>query len=464
MSGTSKRAQDRGLLPKAGRWIGAAALTVALTSCGITYNSPTVNSSAEGFQVTVLEMSPTIVASANRSPYAPQSLPASFFANAGGGSARGAGAIPPTPYLPDESRETVEFRPLPDVAPQPYRIGVGDELLLATKSRNSVEELSGLLAAANQRQGYTVRDDGNIAIPDVGSIAVAGLTIEEAENRLFQVLVDNQIDPTFSLEVSRFNSQRVAVGGAVRAPTIVPITPNDLTLGEAIIAAGGTEVRDREFASIRVYRQGTLYQIPLEIYLQNPGMKDKLMQAGDAVFVDTSYDLDRALEFYRAKIDVISLRQEARNSALNNLMTEINIRRGALEEDRTNFDRREKYGANGRQYVYLAGEVSDQNRFALPFNDRATLADVLYGEGGFDTTTGDPSEIYVLRGDPQAGYGDIVIAYHLNARNAAKLILATKFEMRPDDIIFIEEQPITKWNRALQQLFPVLLRSAQNAL
>jgi polysaccharide export outer membrane protein len=29
--------------------------------------------------------------------------------------------------------------------------------------------------------------------------------------------------------------------------------------------------------------------------------------------------------------------------------------------------------------------------------------------------------------------------------------------MRPNDIIFVEEQPITKWNRVVQQFVPSLL-------
>ena len=72
--------------------------------------------------------------------------------------------------------------------------------------------------------------------------------------------------------------------------------------------------------------------------------------------------------------------------------------------------------------------------------------------------------LYVLRsGDPNWGVGGVT-AYHLNARNVANMVFATRMEMRPNDIVFIEEQPITKWNRALQQAFPMLLGAAQNAV
>lgn len=341
---------------------------------------------------------------------------------------------------------------------------MGDVLLLATRgSGTTVEQLSGLLAAQSRRQGYTVRDDGSIAIPEVGPVQLAGLTVQEAEDRLFQTLAQNQIDPTFSLEVSEFRSQRVAVGGAVGAPKVLPISPVTLTLGEALVAAGGIQTRDEEFASIRVYRDGVLYQIPVSDYLARTDLQNKLLLNGDAVFVDTTYDLDRAMEFYRARIDVISLRSNARNQALDALSTEIGLRRAALNEQRDNFRARADLGAEARDYVYLSGEVNSQSRFALPFGQKASLADVLYGEGGFDTTTGNPSEIYVLRGTSDPSRAGEIVAYHLNARNAANMILATRFEMRPNDMIFVEEQPITKWNRALQQALPVFLNTAARA-
>nr|WP_246594612.1 polysaccharide biosynthesis/export family protein [Mameliella sediminis] len=443
--------------------IGGAAV---LAGCGVSYNSPKVRERKGEQPVAVVEMTPKAVAYANASAYTPRALPDVFYAFAGSyGATAGAGAMPAAPYLPDTGRQRLEYRPLPDIAPQPYRIGVGDVLLLATRGAGTtVEQLSGLLAAQNRRQGYTVRDDGTIAIPEIGAVQLAGLTLQQAEDQLFQALVSNQIDPSFSLEVAEFNSQKVAVGGAVKAAKLVPVTPNNLTLGQALITAGGLAVRDEEFASIRIYRDGTLYQIPVETYRAQPSIKDTLLVAGDAVYVDTTYDLDRAFEFYKTKIDVITLRSSARSTALQALSTEIAIRRGALVEQRDLFETRTKLDAEQRDYVYLSGEVNKQNRFALPYGHQATLADVLYGEGGFDTTTGDPTEIYVLRGSNDPSKVGEIVAYHLNAGNAANMILATQFQMRPNDVVFIEEQPITKWGRALQQAFPSLLNAAGRQL
>lgn len=439
----------------------ASALALAVAACGVTYTSPSVDQVAGGAEVRVVPLTGQSVLMANRAPYTPRSLPSVFFQATGGGSLRGAGALPQPPEFPEERPEALELRIPPAVTPQPYTIGVGDVVLLATRGgASTVEQLSGLLAAQNQRQGYTVRDDGAIAIPDVGTVQLAGMTLEEAEARLFQVLVANQIDPAFSLEIAEFNSKRVAVGGSVSDPTLVPITLNTLNLGEALTAAGGVRVQNEVFASIRLYRGGTLYQIPIKTFFARPELQGLTLVNGDAIYVDTSYDLDRALAFYRQELDVISLRRTARAAALGELTTEINLRRAGLEEQRENFAARVNFGAEPRDYVYLAGEVSRQSRYTMPYNQQTTLADVLYDSGGFDTTTGDPSQIYVLRASGNPADFGAVTAWHLNTANAANITLATRMEMRPNDVVFIEEQPITKWNRALQQVFPTLLNSA----
>ena len=249
-----------------GKFLSIALLSTALvtTGCGITYNSPSVKEASAGVAVRVVPLSAQSVLVANRYSYTPRSLPTAFYQTAGGGQLRFGGALPAEPFVPQETPGTLELRPPPQINPQTYRIGVGDVVLLATKTAGStVEELSGLLAATNQRQGYTVRDDGRIAIPDIGQIDIAGLTVEEAEARIFEVLVRNQIDPAFSLEVAEFNAQRVAVGGAVGTSTLIPITLKPLTLGDALTAAGGIQLANDEFGSIRLYRNGTLFQIPV---------------------------------------------------------------------------------------------------------------------------------------------------------------------------------------------------------
>lgn len=449
-----------------GRFLAAAFTATVLTGCGITYTSPKVRDMATDTSVRVVPLTPQTVLVANRDPFRPRTLPAIYSRTAGaGGAAPGLGALPEAPAFPEDRPEALELRVPPAVQVPPYRIGVGDVLLISTtQNASTIGELSGLLRAQGARQGFTVRDDGAIAVPDVGTVQMAGLTLEEAESRLFEALVSNQIDPSFSLEVAEFRSKRATVGGAVGNPTIVPITLNPLNLREAITQAGGLQTRNEEFASVRIYRDGELYQIPVEDYLQRTDLQELALLDGDAVFVDITYDLDRALEFYQQEIDVINLRRTSRQIALQELETEVALRRAELGEARANFESRIEFDAVERDYVYLAGEVARQSRYTMPFEREVNLADVIYGSGGFPTMTGDAAEIYVLRASANPAEFGAVTAWHLDASNVIDLTLATRMTMRPNDIVFIAEQPITTWNRALQQIFPVLLNAASDAV
>ena len=241
----------------------------------------------------------------------------------------------------------------------------------------------------------------------------------------------------------------MSVGGAVRNPITLPITLTPLTLQEAVVAAGGSTSGDPQFTTVRLYRDGTLYQVPFE-NLPNTNVD---LLAGDSIFVDTSYNLEQARSYFSEQITLAQLRQSSRTQALNALQSEINLHRSALSEERSNFQDRLAADAVDRDFVYLTGEVVSQGRFPLPFGRQATLADALFAQGGPIPDTGNPAEIYLLRGTQDGR----VSAYHLDGRNPVNMLNATKLELRPNDIVFVSQQPVTRWNRVVQQLVPSLI-------
>ncbi len=286
-----------------------------------------------------------------------------------------------------------------------------------------------------------MQDDGAIAIPDVGRIQLAGLTLDEAEAEIFQELVKNQINPSFSLEISEFNSQRVAIGGAVTRPTLAPISLKPLLLGEALQIAGGINADNQDFTTIRLYRDGTLYQIPLTKFLSDSKLQSIRLTDQDSVYVDISFNLSRAQAYFAEQLQLATLTASAKTQALSQLQAEFNIQSKRADELRSGFQAREALDAVARDYVYLAGEVATQGRFTLPFERKAVLADALFSQAGIATREGNVSQIYLLRGNLA---GTQVTAYQLDARNVANMMVATRMELRPGDILFVAEQPVTK--------------------
>ena len=462
--------------------LAAAALALTgLGGCGVFYTSPSVSegtglSSGEGaLDVSVVALTYESAAAANLTPYVPSRLPLGFQPDAIGKiiakstSVPRLGALPAPPSRPSARPGFIPDNMPPLTAPEPYLIGVADVLLLSVNSANaSIEQIPGLISAQSKRQGFVVQDDGAIAIPDAGRINVAGLTMQDAEAVIFQALVSAGIDPAFSLEIAEFNSKRVSVGGEVRSPALVPITLKPLYLHEAVNSAGGLNVGDARVAKIQIFRDGTTYQVSASRFQTDPAVRQITMRDGDSVYVTSDFQEERARARFQEQISLLQVRQNQLNAAAQNAQIQAqttNLELSKLEAERKAFLDRLELGAVKRDYAYLAGEVGTPRRVELPFENKAVLADVLFSENprGLNINFADYGEIYVLRRSTNPEEFSRVTAYHLDAENAANLALAGAMEIHAGDVVFVAEQPVTAWNRALTQLFPTLLFTAANA-
>ena len=65
----------------------------------------------------------------------------------------------------------------------------------------------------------------------------------------------------------------------------------------------------------------------------------------------------------------------------------------------------------------------------------------------------------MVRGSNDPREFGAVTAWQLNAKDATNFLLATRFELRPNDVVFIAEQPVTRWARVIQQITPALITS-----
>jgi polysaccharide biosynthesis/export protein len=431
-----------------------------LASCGVVYTSPYVRKTdtaeAKIGNINIVELTADSVRQANLSHYTPRKLPKAYSSVSRFSTGKvDVSGIPDAILSPQPKPRQSKLSLPPNGSIKPYRIGVTDVLLLATPgSASGLEALPGLLAAQTSRQGYTVQDDGSISIPDVGRVQLAGLTLDEAEAEVFRILVSSQVDPTFSLEIVEFNSQRATIGGEIGNVGLIPITLKPLYLEEALAQAGGPTIAP-EFSTIRIYREGGLYEIPLADLRSMKVLKKVRLQDEDLVYVDADYDLNKARAYFAEQIQLRDMRRSEQDLALSKMQRQLDIRQTQLDDARANFSAKLGLEAVERDYVFLVGELN-QSRAALPFEIKTTLAQVLFEGGGVSSTVGDMAEIFVLRSSGKT-LGAGVTAYHLDASNVVNLVLATQLELRPNDIIFVSEQPITKWNRSVEQLFPSLI-------
>ena len=100
------------------------------------------------------------------------------------------------------------------------------------------------------------------------------------------------------------------------------------------------------------------------------------------------------------------------------------------------------------QKVYVMGEVIKPRSLAITAA-HLNLAEALDSVGGINPKTADARYIYVIRSTPTA-----YKAYWLNAQSVTAMLLAERFYLEPNDIVFVATAKLTRWKRSIDQLFP----------
>jgi polysaccharide biosynthesis/export protein len=131
----------------------------------------------------------------------------------------------------------------PAQPPAAYRLGGGDVLQLNVLQQPTLD------------RSLTVRPDGTAVVPLVGEVAMAGLTLREAEQLVLEKLrLFNREISEVSLTVMQYNALRVYILGAVANPGSYTFEAEP-TLWDVLRAAGGP-APDANLTQVRVVAQG----------------------------------------------------------------------------------------------------------------------------------------------------------------------------------------------------------------
>ncbi len=124
--------------------------------------------------------------------------------------------------------EARSLKPIDDVAPGPYRLGVGDEIRV---------KVFGIDQASNS---YAVADTGTISVPLIGQIAVAQKTLPETEALIVSALRDKQLlnAPSVNVQIEKYRPFYIL--GEVQKPGQYPYVPGMSVLTAVSIAGGYT--------------------------------------------------------------------------------------------------------------------------------------------------------------------------------------------------------------------------------
>jgi len=162
-----------------------------------------------------------------------------------------------------------------------YRLGPDDVLSIEAAQ---VEELHGLR--------IRVGGSGRVALPLLGTVSLAGLTLSEAEAELNQRLRRYMHNPQVTLFVDDYRSQEITVTGAVSNPGIYPVQ-RPRSLFELLSLAGGLTRDAGHTINARVHMpdpdNGQLIPqsliIDLRELLQEGEAQHLVLSGGDSIFV-----------------------------------------------------------------------------------------------------------------------------------------------------------------------------------
>ncbi|MBV8920756.1 polysaccharide biosynthesis/export family protein [Bradyrhizobium sp.] len=326
------------------------------------------------------------------------------------------------PYaLVDISADTIGFLSQPnlvtfkgafsDKRPKPVQVvGVGDVLNV------SIFEAApgGLFTpaqAAGARPGnfvdlpaQAVDQKGNIAVPYAGEIPAAARTIPEIQDAIVARLRNRAIEPQVVVRLAEQHSSIVSVLGDVNTPGVLSLNSVGERILNLIARAGGPK-----FEAIESY-----------VTLQRDGRRVKVLLS--RIVHDPSENI-----FIRPNDVIFITRESPTFTAL-----------GALNQN--------VFGFNS--------EIAFDT-------ETLTLAQAMGKAGGLNDQQSDPSEVYVYRHEDRPFLQRLGIdtsrfitdsvptIYHINLRDPSGLLLASTFQMRTKDVMYVANAKVVDYYKFL---------------
>tara|TARA_B110000008_G_scaffold238636_1_gene244962 strand:+ start:8403 stop:10112 length:1710 start_codon:yes stop_codon:yes gene_type:complete len=247
-----------------------------------------------------------------------------------------------------------------------------------------------------------VGSKGNILLPGVGRILAVNRSIDDIYKQISNILIGKDIKPNFQLELTKAVSKKAYLIQKNVGSTVIPLSSSTITLREVILESKSSIISTDGLSVITLKRNGQVFRMTEE-YILDPNTPDILVVNNDQIELEI-------LAYKPGQVFALS-------------------------------------GAGSAAIVPI-----DPSK-------RETLADILFAKNGaLNNLLAKRSEVYLLRGKNPS------VAYHLDAQNVSRILVAAKTELRPNDIVYVADRPIISFSRTLAEILPlrILLRDIQN--
>jgi protein involved in polysaccharide export with SLBB domain len=157
-----------------------------------------------------------------------------------------------------------------------YVLGAGDGLTI------------NLWGGISQNFTRVIDREGKIALPEAGSLVVAGLTLQQARSSIESALKQQYHNAQVDVTIGRLRTVRVYVVGDVQRPGAYDVSSLSTPLNAIYEAGGPTSVGSlrivRHYRGQQLVREVDLY----DFFLHGERMDDERLQAGDTLLIPPS--------------------------------------------------------------------------------------------------------------------------------------------------------------------------------
>jgi polysaccharide export outer membrane protein len=305
-------------------------------------------------------------------------------------------------------------------APSQIRFGIGD-LVGVTIFEAAAGGLF-IPAEAGVRAGnfitlptQAVDANGNISVPYAGAVRAKGRTPVEVQQAVVDALKNRAIEPQVVISLVDQRTSLISVLGEVNAPSRIPASAAGERILDAITRAGGPKSQGFD-TWIMLEREGRRETVPFGALVYEPS-NNIYVHANDTVYL------------YREPQTFIVL--GASNATL--------------------------------------GLSSATGPGLISFDSwRLSLVEAVAKAGGLNDTVADPAAVFLYRGETRAVAeqlgvdcsqfpGPIIpLIYEVNFRDPAGFFLASKFQMRNKDVIYVSNAVSVEVSKVLTFLRQVM--------
>lgn len=274
-----------------------------------------------------------------------------------------------------------------------YRLSAGDVLSIQLWAYPEITPPIQGASTDIKAFGYPIDSAGNVQLPLVGQVHIAGKTLAETNKYLRNQFAKYLKTPDVVVRVLSYQAKRYFVNGQVMKSGQYTLDDQPISIYTALSMAGGVNQESGDNTDIQLIRNGEVYNLNV-VALEKQGysLHKLLVQPNDTIYVNTKQN----------------------------------------------------------QKLYVMGESNKSS--AIPLRDQGmTLSDVLGESEGVNPYSASAARIYVMRTDLQTKRSTI---YQLNLSSIGNLALSNQFQMQKNDIVYIDATGLTRWQRIMNQIVP----------